>query len=210
MSLPNWSDQLRQLRRRLGVTQEALAAELGVSQALVSRWENGEIRPSRSNRRRLEALLANPRHVAPFERVRVLVEHSPYVVALLAEADQDLAVLAMSERFRKADDGAEPLQPGDRLGRRLGGDCPERARRLSRLGLFSGEVLSVDAIWAVEANGRRAFWFSNMVPLQTEQRDWAVHAAFRRIEEAEYRRLDGEYDGGAEVRLEAPRLHIDG
>lgn len=41
------SDELvRNLRRRLGLTQAKLAARLGVSWLTISRWENGKCQPS--------------------------------------------------------------------------------------------------------------------------------------------------------------------
>jgi DNA-binding transcriptional regulator YiaG len=36
---------VRELRGRLGLTQDALAAELGVRQQTVSEWETGQYRP---------------------------------------------------------------------------------------------------------------------------------------------------------------------
>jgi len=44
---------LVRLRRQRGLTQEALAAELGVSFATVNRWERGRFSPSPAARRRL-------------------------------------------------------------------------------------------------------------------------------------------------------------
>jgi len=44
---------LIRLRRQRGLTQEALAAELGVSFATVNRWERGHFSPSPAARRRL-------------------------------------------------------------------------------------------------------------------------------------------------------------
>ncbi len=40
------ADEVQELRRRLGLTQEQMAHELGVSWTTVSRWENGHFRPS--------------------------------------------------------------------------------------------------------------------------------------------------------------------
>lgn len=40
------SDLVRSLRERLGLTQEKLAAKLGVTFTSVNRWENGKTKPS--------------------------------------------------------------------------------------------------------------------------------------------------------------------
>lgn len=44
-------------RRRKGVTQEELAAQMGVDQALVSRWETGKVSPNKKNMERLKEVL---------------------------------------------------------------------------------------------------------------------------------------------------------
>ncbi|MGP1254306.1 MAG: helix-turn-helix domain-containing protein [Kiloniellales bacterium] len=49
---------LRRWRRLNGIKQEALAADLGVSQATLSRWEAGTHCPDAAMRRRLEGLLS--------------------------------------------------------------------------------------------------------------------------------------------------------
>lgn len=51
------AELVRELRRRLGLTQEKLAAELGVTFPTVNRWENGRVRPSPLALQRLEALV---------------------------------------------------------------------------------------------------------------------------------------------------------
>lgn len=45
-----------ELRKRLGMTQEQLARELGVTVGTVNRWENGRFRPSPLALRGLERL----------------------------------------------------------------------------------------------------------------------------------------------------------
>jgi superfamily II DNA or RNA helicase/DNA-binding XRE family transcriptional regulator len=42
----DWPEQIRRLRARLGLTQAALAKELGVSFPTINRWEKGKSRPS--------------------------------------------------------------------------------------------------------------------------------------------------------------------
>jgi DNA-binding transcriptional regulator YiaG len=38
--------QIKKLRQRLGITQEALAHRLGVTLVTVNRWENGHVKPT--------------------------------------------------------------------------------------------------------------------------------------------------------------------
>lgn len=46
---------LKSVRNQLGLSQEDLARELGVSYATVNRWENGQANPSKLARAQLEA-----------------------------------------------------------------------------------------------------------------------------------------------------------
>ena len=43
----DFREMVKEVRRQLGISQEDLARELGVSFATVNRWENGKVRPSR-------------------------------------------------------------------------------------------------------------------------------------------------------------------
>lgn len=53
------SFKLKELRRKLKLTQEALAYKLGVSFTSVNRWENGQTSPSPLARRKIEELFEN-------------------------------------------------------------------------------------------------------------------------------------------------------
>ena len=48
---------IKQIRKRLGLTQEQFARELGVSFITVNRWENGHAKPSPLARRCIELLI---------------------------------------------------------------------------------------------------------------------------------------------------------
>ncbi len=50
-------EMIRRLRQQMGLTQEKLAAQLGVSFSTLNRWENGHTQPSPLARKRLEQLL---------------------------------------------------------------------------------------------------------------------------------------------------------
>ncbi len=52
----NIAFKLRELRRKLKLTQEALAHKLGVSFTSVNRWENRQTQPSPLARRHIEEL----------------------------------------------------------------------------------------------------------------------------------------------------------
>lgn len=56
-----FSQQVKELRRKLSLSQEDLARALGVSFATVNRWENGRTNPSQLARRQFEAFCARKR-----------------------------------------------------------------------------------------------------------------------------------------------------
>src|SRR3989304_2566491 len=55
----DYSDRIRRLRGRFGLTQQALADRLGVSFATVNRWENGQTNPSRLYGAQLQKLVGD-------------------------------------------------------------------------------------------------------------------------------------------------------
>ena len=52
---PNYRELVKEVRRQLGVSQEDLAREIGVSFATINRWENGQVQPSRLARNHFHA-----------------------------------------------------------------------------------------------------------------------------------------------------------
>lgn len=49
------STLMKEIRLELGLSQEDLARELGISFATVNRWENGRVKPSKLGRAQLDA-----------------------------------------------------------------------------------------------------------------------------------------------------------
>lgn len=54
----NIPETIRELRTRLGLTQEKFAARLGVAFPTINRWENGHTKPSPLALRQIELLMA--------------------------------------------------------------------------------------------------------------------------------------------------------
>jgi len=50
---------IRELRNRLGLTQEKMAARLGVTFPTINRWENGRAKPSPLALKQIEGLLVD-------------------------------------------------------------------------------------------------------------------------------------------------------
>ncbi len=54
-----YSDAIKELRKRMLVSQTELAKKLGVSYATVNRWENGLHEPTYAAKRKLRKLFEN-------------------------------------------------------------------------------------------------------------------------------------------------------
>ena len=105
--------RLRRYRWRTRIKQSALAAELGVTQGMVSRWESGTHHPAPAARRRIEALLAQAPRPGADRGLRRLVEQSPTPVHLIRDDDH---VLLAASPAREAEWG---VAARDHLGRGL-------------------------------------------------------------------------------------------
>lgn len=53
----DYSQIIKRLRNKLGVSQEELARKIGVSYATLHRWENSKAKPSRLARERLNEFI---------------------------------------------------------------------------------------------------------------------------------------------------------
>lgn len=51
----DYRELVKEIRRQLGISQEDLARELGISFATINRWENGQVQPSRLARNQFQA-----------------------------------------------------------------------------------------------------------------------------------------------------------
>ena len=52
------ADEIKRLRKQLGLSQEKLAQLLGVSFGTINRWERGACKPSRLAMDRIEAIIS--------------------------------------------------------------------------------------------------------------------------------------------------------
>ena len=58
MDSEKFAELLRKVRGQLGISQEDLARELGVSFATVNRWENGKTKPMKLARAQFDSFCA--------------------------------------------------------------------------------------------------------------------------------------------------------
>ena len=93
-----FGEKLHRLRRERGLSQEALAAELGVSRQAVSRWELGEVVPDTANVLAVSRIFGvSTDYLLGLERLTT--------VDVTGLADRDVAVLAeLAERLKNCKD----------------------------------------------------------------------------------------------------------
>lgn len=88
--------EIRELRSKLGLTQQALAERLGVSYATLNRWENNQVRPSRMALAKLRALVGG---ASPADDAAPPADDSPSPrLDFMGEPNQ-LRVLVEGERL---------------------------------------------------------------------------------------------------------------
>ena len=87
------SEQIKELRTRLHMSQQAFASALGVSFATVNRWENGKAKPQSDRIQRMKALMlqselpiASEAPSLPFPPIRLDFEGDADAVKLVVDA----------------------------------------------------------------------------------------------------------------------------
>ncbi len=134
----NFGPVLRRIRTVRRLKQQAVGDLVGVTQATVSRWENGTLEPSDDQRRRLMRLLRSTGTLGADHGLRRLVETSPLRVHLVCDITHRL--LAASP----AREAEWHTSAGTWEGRSLFRFATEEIRaaesRLDACGWFAGRV----------------------------------------------------------------------
>lgn len=137
-----WHNRLRRYRFTHSIRQAALAEDLGVTQAMVSRWESGTVVPSPEMQRRILVLLEAGQVAAPLIDWRSHTAAQPGLAAVIDRygrvetASVGLLRLLGRERARVE---------GRRLDLLFSGDLPALFHRLLAAGFFDGRVESVES-----------------------------------------------------------------
>lgn len=73
--------ELQELRKKVGLTQEDLAARVGISQSLVARIENGQVNPSIITLKRILSVIEDQEQVSP--NLRKLLQWKGHTTKML-------------------------------------------------------------------------------------------------------------------------------
>ncbi len=145
----NWPSVIRNFRMSKRLKQAALAADLGVTQAMISRWENGESDPPERVKRRMMELVQDAFVVAPAPTWIDLVSMNPSVEFVTDSLGMFKAIsLGALDLFgieREAIEGRQASQF-------LGGDFVENLGQLRESGMFQNNLAFAQSIGTLEIN----------------------------------------------------------
>jgi len=137
-----WRARLRRFRFTHNIKQAALAADLGVTQAMVSRWESGVVTPSAEMRARIMDMFETGEVSAPLIDWRSHTAAQPGIAAVIDRAGvietASAGLLRLLGRDRAEVEGA-------RLEDVVSGDLPDLFQTLGASGFFDGRLESVES-----------------------------------------------------------------
>lgn len=150
---------IREIRRRLGITQNELGEKLGVDQGTVSRWERSVENPRPATLARLRKLLERDENNRAFKRSVAMVRCNLRPASLL---DKDLRLVEISEAGKKAfiDRGQDPFKllgcSFERYVNRIG--APKLWDHLQESGFVDGAALFFSFTVNAYGKGNTTIW----------------------------------------------------
>lgn len=181
----DWRDTLRTFRQRNGLKQEAAASLLGVSQAYVSRVENGGMRPSKAVIQRMQLLASQPEHRPVLELLRRTIRHCPALSTLLRREGGRIIVDEHSRAFYRAGAPFDDHKRGEAVkGSLIGDEALEIIHNLDQVGAFDGRIGLAEVVWSTGEElccGSRHFR-TILTPLRGDDADWRLHAVLTEID----------------------------
>ena len=182
----DWGEALRMFRSRNGFKQEAAASLLGVSQAYISRVENGTVTPSDALVQRLKILSRQPEHRPIIDLVRTSVRHTPALTCLLVLNDGELIIEEHSRTFHGAGHPFDQHRRGSPfLWKYVGDEARAAMQALVRAGAFDGRLGLMEAVWttAPREDGALRHFQTLFTPLRCEDGRWRLQANMVEITE---------------------------
>jgi len=145
----NWPSVIRNFRMSKRLKQAALAADLGVTQAMISRWENGESDPPERVKRRMMELVQDAFVVAPAPTWIDLVTLNPGVEFVTDSLGMFKAIsLGALDMFGMDRESIE----GRQASKFLGGDFVGTLDLLREHGMFQNNLAFAQSIGSFEVN----------------------------------------------------------
>ena len=175
----DWEKRIKELRHFEGLKQDALALQLGVSQASVSQWERGVTEPPAQIQAALQARFAST-PVSQFKRALCLsVRMSPNIACLLSMRNGDAILNVISRSTLKLttligeDDVNKPIRG------KFGAETDSQLDRLIKAGLFEARVESAMTVSLLERGAHRLPIYCSLTSFKVEHGEVVVRAEVR-------------------------------
>ncbi len=184
----DWAEVLRSFRQRNNLKQEAAASLLGVSQAYVSKVENGAVQPSSALLKRLAMLIRQPQHRPTIGLYKTAVRHAPYLACLFSLRDGQVFIEESSREFYRRGHPFD-LEPQKGLVNfdMFGEDGVTALKSLVSAGAFDGKFGLIETVWkTAPRDGHPLKHFKTLlVPLRSDQNEWLLQASLTEISAAD-------------------------
>ena len=149
-----WARKIKELRFLEDLKQDALAKQLGVSQASVSQWERGVTEPPETIRAYIDARLRDSPLERFLESLRTSVRNSPNLFVLLRYQDSGVVIDLISEGTRNNGQLVKVDDVGESVRGRFGSEVDQYASELLKAGLFEGRLASAKMQVIAERDGK--------------------------------------------------------
>nr|WP_300531222.1 helix-turn-helix transcriptional regulator [Maricaulis sp.] len=145
----NWPSIIRNFRMSKRLKQAALAADLGVTQAMISRWENGESDPPERVKRRMAELVQDAFVVAPAPTWVDLVTLNPGIEFVTDSLGMFKAI--SNGALDLFGVGREEIE-GRQAQQFLGGDFAATMDQVREKGMFQSNLAFAQSLGSLEIN----------------------------------------------------------
>jgi transcriptional regulator with XRE-family HTH domain len=145
----NWPSVIRNYRMSKRLKQAALAADLGVTQAMISRWENGESDPPERVTRRLTDMVHDAFVVAPAPTWMDLISLNPAIEFVTDSMGMIKAVSrGASDLFGMVPERLE----GRPVNQLIAGDFAETLDTIREKGMFQNSLVFAQSLGVIDIN----------------------------------------------------------
>lgn len=155
----SWKALVRELRQRLGCSQSALAERLGVTQASVSRWENGQDLPSIGLRKTMRDMLRTADTSQMTRQLKARLRYTPFPMSMVGHGAR---FLDFSPSFA----AETATEPGTLRGRSIYGRFGEivdaTTESWERSGIFNGDVAMTLTVLRLNDPGGEPLYLRNL------------------------------------------------
>ena len=153
----NWADRIREIRFSENLKQDVLAAQLGVSQGLVSQWERGAAVPKPAMQALIEERFGLSQRQLTLRAQRLSVQRCPNIAGLLRVKEGEVWLDALSAFTDMDSFLVNSKDVGTNIQGKLGELIDQQYEQLRDVGAFDGENILGIGRFIAERDGRQLF-----------------------------------------------------